>query len=683
MGATCRDGRIELDEDNWFDPKHGPLPEFWGNRHLEKTRTGIEPITQIYRCAAGSCLVNGTNRQYPACGEGRNGRLCAECGDGYFATNNLQCKPCPKGLEAVQIAGVLVFLSVALTCAMRTKERLQKKHPRLLASIVEKLPEVMKLVTGLLQILGAFAATLYRVPWPAAFSAVSNFFGILTLDMLALPSLRCSSYGATAYDRFDLHMTTMLATTACFVALLAYSYSRHNARHMYLSRTLVWNILLPFLFLVYPSISKTVLLMLRCREIDGTRYLLSDIALSCEDEQYAQYFRFALFGVLMFPVGIVALFTGLVHRQRRNLPPDWWPKEEPSKQKEAYASYRKEVGRSMAKPFAAWKSTVWDEKMAPHVKCFNRYGFLFAAYTTRFWWFEGLITVYKLCMTVVIVFVSDLDQAKILFGMTGATLMLGAMSFYQPFKHAGILSINTMAQLVILFVLFTASYLLINGGNNTFVAIFLVMLTIAPLFAGVVLTMRLPSDAIVAAADDLLLNHAQSAAKNKAAKGKWKPSGLRTASGGGSEFEMTGMGEPMRESMRRTISSDGSQRSLSTGSDGISIGDTFPGSEYSETVDGEQFAFANPLRRTKSNKQRQEAALVNPMHAGNRTPSKQRQPKPHDKAEPSMDAAAIPSPPALAPFDRQLSLPRGPMHLSHDFSQSVTVGENDEGETEL
>ena len=92
--------------------------------------------------------------------------------------------------------------------------------------------------------------------------------------------------------------------------------------------------------------------------------------------------------------------------------------------------------------------------------------------------------------------------------MLGATLMMGSMSYFQPFKHSGILSINSMAQLVILMTLFTASYLLLNDGGTVFIA---VLLTLAPLAAGVILTMQLPEDAIVTGADDVLQDMAMSA----------------------------------------------------------------------------------------------------------------------------------------------------------------------------
>jgi hypothetical protein len=147
-------------------------------------------------------------------------------------------------------------------------------------------------------------------------------------------------------------------------------------------------------------------------------------------------------------------------------------------------------------PFAAWQVEHWDPQMAKYDKIFKRTGFLTSTYLRRYWWFESLVTIYKLAMTVLVMFVSDSDQNKILFGMLGATAMMAVFAFYQPFRHRDILSINTVAQLVVLLVLFAAMFLLLNNGGSNFIAFALVFLTLAPLVAGVVLTVRLPEEAL-------------------------------------------------------------------------------------------------------------------------------------------------------------------------------------------
>ena len=115
-----------------------------------------------------------------------------------------------------------------------------------------------------------------------------------------------------------------------------------------------------------------------------------------------------------------------------------------------------------------------------------------------------MLLLYKLSMTVLILFVSDNDENKILFGMLGATAMMATLAFFQPFKHPKILSINTGAQMVVLLVLFAAMFLLVNRGDSIIVAAVLVLSTLAPLVAGVAMTLRLPKDAHVSEAGDTI-----------------------------------------------------------------------------------------------------------------------------------------------------------------------------------
>ena len=109
--------------------------------------------------------------------------------------------------------------------------------------------------------------------------------------------------------------------------------------------------------------------------------------------------------------------------------------------------------------------------------------------------------------------------------MLGATVMMAALAFFQPFKHPEILSINTGAQIAVLFVLFAAMFLLVNGSGSNAIAVMLVLSAVVPLVAGVALTLRLPAEAIVRQADDVFssgLSSLASSAKLKLKRAKSK-----------------------------------------------------------------------------------------------------------------------------------------------------------------
>ena len=245
IGAKCDNGEISLLADHWYNPEHGSLTEFWGKR----ARGEVSEETNIYRCAKGACTKDSAG--LPACTGGRGGTLCAVCSDGYFATNSAECKKCPTSGVSAQYVLTFIFIVSGAWFGWKAWLRVAERNPKLAAAITEKLPEVLKLLTGMFQILGAFATLLYRVPWPAAFEFFSRLFALANFDLFSIPSLRCSSLASDFLSRFALHLGSNLVLTGMFVALLLYSYSKHNAdRGRPVTPSLAWNLFLPFLFLI-------------------------------------------------------------------------------------------------------------------------------------------------------------------------------------------------------------------------------------------------------------------------------------------------------------------------------------------------------------------------------------------------------------------------------------------------
>ena len=171
-GADCADGIIKLQLEHWYSPDYGSLKEFWGKR----SKNEIPSHTDIYRCMADACT---TKNGLPACLEGRKGTLCAVCEDGYFITDQRACKKCPESASVDKTLWALVTVIVLCGALWSAKRKIEQKHPKLALSMKEKLPEVLKLLTGLAQILGSFAVVLYRVPWPEAFTDVMSLFSVV------------------------------------------------------------------------------------------------------------------------------------------------------------------------------------------------------------------------------------------------------------------------------------------------------------------------------------------------------------------------------------------------------------------------------------------------------------------------------------------------------------------------
>lgn len=239
---------------------------------------------------------------------------------------------------------------------------------------------------------------------------------------------------------------------------------------------------------MYPSISKTVIRILRCRNIDGASYLLSDFSVRCDQDEYSRYYGLAVFFTILYPIGIPGLFTYVLARNRHKLPPDWWPQGMDEEEDKASTAYRNIRGNEWAER-ATWREEVWNPRMAYCAKMDTRFGFLFNAYTGQFWWFESVMSAYKLAMTTLIIFVASdgpgSTELRILFSMFMATCLMAVVAFLQPFKDADVLSVETMSNLELLFVLFAALYLALvpSAAMNPFFGLLLVVLLLLPLVA--------------------------------------------------------------------------------------------------------------------------------------------------------------------------------------------------------
>ena len=218
-------------------------------------------------------------------------------------------------------------------------------------------------------------------PTRAQFKAFATVFAFLNLDIFNAPVFACQSMGDNFYKRFMLHAFGTACIIAALVLLLACtSVMKRLVARTCLTSAGIWNVLLYFLFLVYPSISATVIRMMRCRVIDGKSYLLADFSLRCDADEYQPYRRLAIFFIMVYPVGILVFFIGILAWNKRNLPPDWWPcpGNQGKEARKAYDMHRALPGNS-AVVFEDWHEEKWLPRMAGYEKINGRLGFLFNA----------------------------------------------------------------------------------------------------------------------------------------------------------------------------------------------------------------------------------------------------------------------------------------------------------------
>jgi len=164
-------------------------------------------------------------------------------------------------------------------------------------------------------------------------------------------------------------------------------------------------------FLIYPSVSATVMKLFVCRKITDTSYLVVDFTIQC-NAVWARYAKENALYVLLYPIGIPLALFGLLYRNRNRL--------------------------------LVAKTRFW-------------LGFLYDAYELNTWWFEIVDMMYKLFMTSLLAFFPVTGQLPT--AMVIAVVYLNVLLLLRPYIRKGDDRLHLLCQ-VELFLFVTAAYIL-------------------------------------------------------------------------------------------------------------------------------------------------------------------------------------------------------------------------------
>jgi hypothetical protein len=73
------------------------------------------------------------------------------------------------------------------------------------------------------------------------------------------------------------------------------------------------------LFLIYPSVSSTVLRLYVCKDIGTKSFLLADLRVECHTDKWYMYSYGSLLCVLLYPIGIPCFFFVVLWTNRESL----------------------------------------------------------------------------------------------------------------------------------------------------------------------------------------------------------------------------------------------------------------------------------------------------------------------------------------------------------------------------
>ncbi|CAM9376759.1 unnamed protein product, partial [Laminaria digitata] len=184
-----------------------------------------------------------------------------------------------------------------------------------------------KILVVIWQILTVFSS-ITGVEFPASYATFLSWINVVNLDIGQIFSASCVLPPVNFYTRLLVATLTPLVLAAGL--LLTYQMAKHRAaigsagvvaRRAAWSRHVAAGLLLTFL--VFTSVSTLVFETFDCDDAvdDGKTYLRADYSLSCKSKVHSLFQGYALLMILVYPVGIPALYAAILWKNRELLNP--------------------------------------------------------------------------------------------------------------------------------------------------------------------------------------------------------------------------------------------------------------------------------------------------------------------------------------------------------------------------
>ncbi len=356
----------------------------------------------FFRCLRdGQCLGGG-------CALNRAGPLCSICAEGYTPNGQGQdCTPCPsRGASVGGTFGYIVLLLAAIFVVFYLVWRSEpakmtsaSPYLRVKAWSIEdrSAPNYaynFKIILSYFQIASTLVS-LVEIPWPSAFQKFIQAMSFVNLDFIPYGTVACVAT-LTFYDKLVLIFLLPIAVLALVVAVpwfllwfqnrVDYSDDSRKRNERSLSRRKIIKLVVFALFLMYPSVSSTVLSFFLCRTVAGTSYLVADFRLLCGDARWNSYLGLAVLALIVYPIGIpVVLFLSLWNVRHR----------------------------------------------LKHATVLVSFGLAYDAYLTKFWWWELVDMISKLFLTSLLQFFPAGAQCPV--GMSICVTYLISLLLLDPY----------------------------------------------------------------------------------------------------------------------------------------------------------------------------------------------------------------------------------------------------------
>lgn len=311
--------------------------------------------TSVVEAAAGRRLsVAVVEETYgeALCAPGHTGALCGTCKANWHGyTDQKLCTECPEGGEFLSLFLPLIVLLVLLLVALLVYKKFgtmglsaeavleggltqaakdaakeavalklnnavaandqkegEKKNILLtIISRVMKFSVKFKILISLWQILQGLGA-IFDIPFPPFYTqAVSSVGGLIQIELPSLMPLDCI-FSTSYYSMLVVKCVWPLA----FYLALGIAAKAQRKRGKDGSADALINLAFTIMFIVYPSISSSLLSMFYCIQLeDGSSFLRVDLSLDCSTPLHATMIVFTLIMLGLHTIGTPAIYSYL------------------------------------------------------------------------------------------------------------------------------------------------------------------------------------------------------------------------------------------------------------------------------------------------------------------------------------------------------------------------------------
>ena len=456
---------------------------------------------------------------------GYKGPLCGVCEEGYFENDN-ECLQCTNSSTLtptmiVFICIVILFVMASLmSCSVKLKiftvdadDGAATDNKKLndiqllflwLKSTYKNTIVKIKIIVSTFQVIIA-TATVLTVKMPKAFNSFTNGLSFFNLNFATVFPIGCSA-NFTFID--TLIMTTvapMIVGAMLFVMFIfEYTFERKKIqankerkkgdkkKAFNRIKSAYTNYFFYLSYLILPMVSTTIFKMFICTNIDphnetsgeSNYYLTADLNISCSSTYYKKGVLYACLMILVYPIGIPALYMHLLYQYRYEIMNRKKPKlipvvNESTTNPIVDSDVEKEVQtRSRSSSYPTNQANVLPARVA-------RLSFLWQSYKPQYWYWEIVDTSRRIILTAVLSVVRPGSSQQSILSVLLALLYIKIYGYFLPYDVPDDNILAEVGQFSIFFTFFGALVIgnsLLVGDEAEALGILLSMIDMCAVF---------------------------------------------------------------------------------------------------------------------------------------------------------------------------------------------------------